>query len=414
MLILNGELNSLTPAAGGAHIARQIGPDANTVVAANTVHLVELSNSAPCGSTLVRCFITSPQAHLDSGGSSHIPAVRAVPGSAHTLNRVTPATGDAPLSIRRLAAVAVAEAGDATVRFSRIDGRNDLGLRGESISYDRDATRDLTTPTGRRHRRLRPRHGHRWWLHGTADGQRPRLQCRLGFRLVRPHQERDLRAERTRSWDHRLIVRPPFVLAVRSVRQGSSMRTSPNQMLCINTMTTQKTRRGADVKPDDGDEAPSTRRLLLAAVIAIAGRQGQHAVTYRSVADYANMSHGLVRHYFGTRQAMIAEAFELTDGEDLADVHLATESIENFAEGLFSSEDDLARGAGASDEATRVVDRIAKVVEKQAVLPNPAQRINSFEDTSLISRQALDQDRDSAASKLSDDLAQSLGTTGIE
>lgn len=70
-------------------------------------------------------------------------------------------------------------------------------------------------------------------------------------------------------------------------------------------------------RPPNGGRRRASRRLL-AAVITIAGRQGQHAVTYRSVADEANVSHGLVRHYFGTRQAMIAEAFECAIGEDIA------------------------------------------------------------------------------------------------
>jgi AcrR family transcriptional regulator len=53
---------------------------------------------------------------------------------------------------------------------------------------------------------------------------------------------------------------------------------------------------------------PSTRDRLLEAVIQIAGREGPHVVTHRSVAARAQVTHGLVRHYFGTRQALLEEA----------------------------------------------------------------------------------------------------------
>ena len=157
VLILNGELDSLTPAAGGAHIKRQIGPDAQTVVAANTVHLVALDNSQPCGASMVQHFITAPHAPLATGCADRIPAVRAVPNFPRTLAQVTPADGAAPLRIRRLAAVAVAEAGDAIVRYDYVDGRRDLGLRGGTVRYDADGNARLSDV--------------RWTLDTSVSGQ---------------------------------------------------------------------------------------------------------------------------------------------------------------------------------------------------------------------------------------------------
>jgi pimeloyl-ACP methyl ester carboxylesterase len=143
VLILNGELDSLTPAAGGAHIRRQIGPAARVVVAANTVHLVALDSPHACGPSLVRAFVRHPKASLDASCARHIPAVRAVPRFPRTLAQVVPACGHGSLSVRRRAAVAVAEAGDALIRYDYVDANSDLGLRGGSVHYDADGDATL-------------------------------------------------------------------------------------------------------------------------------------------------------------------------------------------------------------------------------------------------------------------------------
>jgi AcrR family transcriptional regulator len=85
---------------------------------------------------------------------------------------------------------------------------------------------------------------------------------------------------------------------------------------------------------------PSTREKLLEAVIQIAGREGPHVVTHRSVAARAEVTHGLVRHYFGTRQAMLEEALELAARADIDDVRLATDRADDFAEGLITTGDE--------------------------------------------------------------------------
>jgi AcrR family transcriptional regulator len=50
------------------------------------------------------------------------------------------------------------------------------------------------------------------------------------------------------------------------------------------------------------------RAALLAAAARVMDRDGMRGLTYRSVAREAGVSHGLVRHHFGSRDALIREA----------------------------------------------------------------------------------------------------------
>ncbi|MFF5112865.1 TetR/AcrR family transcriptional regulator [Streptosporangium sp. NPDC000509] len=79
---------------------------------------------------------------------------------------------------------------------------------------------------------------------------------------------------------------------------------------------------------------PTTRERLLQAAIDIAARQGQGAVTYRAVAAEAGVTHGLVRFYFGTRQAMLSEAFEMAARKDAREAGLLTESLDDLGADL--------------------------------------------------------------------------------
>jgi pimeloyl-ACP methyl ester carboxylesterase len=142
VLILNGGLDSLTPAAGGAHIARQIGPAARAVVVPNTVHLVALDNPHPCGAHLVRRFVAHP-GRLQSmpvGCIHSVPAIDAIGRYPRTVHGAQPGTGRAPKRLRRLASVATAAVGDAAIRFDFIDATHDQGLRGGTISYTRSGS----------------------------------------------------------------------------------------------------------------------------------------------------------------------------------------------------------------------------------------------------------------------------------
>ena len=139
VLVLNGSIDSLTPAAGGAHVARQIGPDARAVVVPNMVHLVGLDDRYGCGASLVQRFIAHPSRlhELNVSCTRGVPEVHAVGTFPTRLKDAQPATGHASLLLRRLASVVTAAAGDAAVRYDYVDGLHDLGLRGGAISYAR-------------------------------------------------------------------------------------------------------------------------------------------------------------------------------------------------------------------------------------------------------------------------------------
>jgi len=137
VLILNGELDSLTPAAGGAHIHRQIGSASRAIVTANTVHLVGLDDRYGCGQRLVRRFIAKPSAlhSLDASCANHVPSVRTVGVYPLTVAEAQPAHGTASLTTRRLASVALDAAGDEAIRYDYVDGNRDVGLRGGTVRY---------------------------------------------------------------------------------------------------------------------------------------------------------------------------------------------------------------------------------------------------------------------------------------
>lgn len=69
--------------------------------------------------------------------------------------------------------------------------------------------------------------------------------------------------------------------------------------------------------------ASAGRRALLQATITVVVRSGLRALTYRAVAAEAGVSHGLVRHHFGTRDQLIAEALEFAVAESLRETSMA-------------------------------------------------------------------------------------------
>jgi pimeloyl-ACP methyl ester carboxylesterase len=137
VLILNGDLDSLTPAAGGAHIHRQIGADSRHIVVANMVHLVGDEDRYGCGKSLVRQFFADPAAlhSLDASCASKVPAIRTVGTFPARLRQVAPVRGSGSRVLRQRASVALAAAGDAAVRYNYVDGNRDLGLRGGREHY---------------------------------------------------------------------------------------------------------------------------------------------------------------------------------------------------------------------------------------------------------------------------------------
>jgi pimeloyl-ACP methyl ester carboxylesterase len=137
VLILNGSLDSLTPAAGGAHIHRQIGSASRHIVTANEVHLVGLDSPYPCGASIIRRFMTTPSSlhSLKATCAPRVPPVRTLGNFPLTVSAAMPAHGSGSRLLRQRAAVALEAAGDAAIRYNFVDGNRDIGLRGGKIRY---------------------------------------------------------------------------------------------------------------------------------------------------------------------------------------------------------------------------------------------------------------------------------------
>ena len=83
---------------------------------------------------------------------------------------------------------------------------------------------------------------------------------------------------------------------------------------------------------------PPGKKALLRATITVVARGGLRELTYRSVAAEADVSHGLVRHHFGTRDALLAEALEFAVDESLRESNMLTPIVrpDAFGRGIDS------------------------------------------------------------------------------
>ncbi len=82
----------------------------------------------------------------------------------------------------------------------------------------------------------------------------------------------------------------------------------------------------------------SGRLALLRATVVTVANGGLRALTYRAVAAEAGVSHGLVRHHFGSRDRLIAEAMDFAIDESLRGSSMLETglTIEKFAAGIES------------------------------------------------------------------------------
>ncbi|WP_427869829.1 TetR/AcrR family transcriptional regulator [Leucobacter luti] len=85
----------------------------------------------------------------------------------------------------------------------------------------------------------------------------------------------------------------------------------------------------------------SGRIALLRATIVVVAAGGLRALTYRAVAAEAGVSHGLVRHHFGTRDQLVAEAMEFAIDESLRGSNMLEQGLtaSEFAAGIESLAD---------------------------------------------------------------------------
>lgn len=90
-----------------------------------------------------------------------------------------------------------------------------------------------------------------------------------------------------------------------------------------------------------GPEYGEGKKALLQAVIRVTSNKGLRGVTYRAVAEEAGVTHGLVAHHFGSRDALIEEALNFAVDVSLAQSQLQSqvEGFDRFAAELLGSVD---------------------------------------------------------------------------
>ncbi|MFI6551394.1 TetR/AcrR family transcriptional regulator [Streptomyces prunicolor] len=76
------------------------------------------------------------------------------------------------------------------------------------------------------------------------------------------------------------------------------------------------------------------RQALLDAAISVVAKKGLRGLTYRSVAEEAGVTHALVTHYFGSRDAFILEALQSTIAEAERGLFAEDQTLDQFASPL--------------------------------------------------------------------------------
>lgn len=81
------------------------------------------------------------------------------------------------------------------------------------------------------------------------------------------------------------------------------------------------------------------RDALVRAAVGVVARYGLRGLTFRRVADEAQVNNSLVAHHFGSRDALIAAALEYAVNTALEDTHLAAfgESEDEFQDALWTT-----------------------------------------------------------------------------
>ncbi|MEP7025979.1 MAG: alpha/beta hydrolase [Actinomycetota bacterium] len=141
VLVLSGDLDSLTTPAEGRQAARDMGPSARWILVHNDTHVNALEDTFGCASGLVRQFVRQPGRlrQLSASCATRTPEVRVVGAFPTVLSRVTAAAGKPGNQVGRtglrLAAVGAAAVGDAVQRWFYGDGVRGWGLRGGTFRF---------------------------------------------------------------------------------------------------------------------------------------------------------------------------------------------------------------------------------------------------------------------------------------
>ncbi len=169
VLVLSGDLDSLTTPAEGRWTAREMGPSARWILIRNDTHVNAMDDTFGCAAGLVRQFMADPQRlrQLNASCARHTPEVRTLGNFPMRLGEVRPANpaagNQAGRTALRLAAVAAAVVGDADWRWYYGDGVHGWGLRGGTFSFAGPEKRTVITFRGDRWTRATAVSGHAIW-----------------------------------------------------------------------------------------------------------------------------------------------------------------------------------------------------------------------------------------------------------
>ena len=175
VLILSGDLDSLTPRLhGAALVARQMGPSARLVVLANLTHVTLQDANDACPASVYQRFVLDPAglAREDVACARRVTPVHSVGSYPVRLAGAVPATPQPGNTAGRPAlqavSVALASAGDEVSRYQDLSGGTDLGLRGGRVAF---AGGQLVKITFRAVRWVTDAtvSGHAWWDQATGQ-----------------------------------------------------------------------------------------------------------------------------------------------------------------------------------------------------------------------------------------------------
>ncbi|MET0999356.1 MAG: alpha/beta hydrolase [Marmoricola sp.] len=143
VLVLSGELDSITTAAEGDLVAQQF-PNAQQVLVRNSTHVTAVGDTDNCAQRLVRTFVLSPgtvPGHLRAC-AQNIPPIRALGGFPRSLAEVRPAAASkgVPLRARQVGPAAAATVTDLLGRWWNNYSGHGFGLRAGRWTYSGDRT----------------------------------------------------------------------------------------------------------------------------------------------------------------------------------------------------------------------------------------------------------------------------------
>jgi pimeloyl-ACP methyl ester carboxylesterase len=150
VLVLSGDLDSLTTPHEGQQVTADMGPQTRGILFHNDTHVNALLDPFGCAEGIVRQFVANPSRvhQIDATCATHTPEVRVYGIYPTTLGAVTPATASrrnaAPVRALRLAAVGTAALGDALWHDYYVSGSTVRGLRGGRVKVTGDGPYTLT------------------------------------------------------------------------------------------------------------------------------------------------------------------------------------------------------------------------------------------------------------------------------